>query len=154
MCIRDSNTADKLNALLIKALVSTGELNEVETYDVDLDVYKRQTSRSRNRCKSFGRDDYIPRIRQPALSVLRSLLLIVSLFLYIIFIHYLLLSLGIKSTPGASNSCCEMCIRDRSREISRSQIIRNSREIISTQIQGDQVFTRAFQFCFRDCCNT
>ena len=30
----DFNTADKLNALLIKALVSTGELNEVETYDV------------------------------------------------------------------------------------------------------------------------
>ena len=27
----DFNTADKLNALLIKALVSTGELNEVET---------------------------------------------------------------------------------------------------------------------------
>lgn len=33
----DFNTADKLNALLIKALVSTGELNEVETYDVDFD---------------------------------------------------------------------------------------------------------------------
>ncbi len=31
----DFNTADKLNALLIKALVSTGELNEVETYDVE-----------------------------------------------------------------------------------------------------------------------
>ena len=33
----DFNTADKLNALLIKALVSTGELNEVESYDVDFD---------------------------------------------------------------------------------------------------------------------
>ena len=33
----DFNTADKLNALLIKALVSTGELNEVETCDVDFD---------------------------------------------------------------------------------------------------------------------
>ena len=33
----DFNTADKLNALLIKALVPTGELNEVETYDVDFD---------------------------------------------------------------------------------------------------------------------
>ena len=33
----DFNTADKLNALLIKALISTGELNEVESYDVDFD---------------------------------------------------------------------------------------------------------------------
>ena len=33
----DFNTADKLNALLIKALISTGELKEVETYDVDFD---------------------------------------------------------------------------------------------------------------------
>ena len=33
----DFNTADKLNALLIKALMSTGELNEVESYDVDFD---------------------------------------------------------------------------------------------------------------------
>ena len=33
----DFNTADKLNTLLIKALVSTGELNEGETYDVDFD---------------------------------------------------------------------------------------------------------------------
>ena len=33
----DFNTADKLNALPIKALVSTGELNEVESYDVDFD---------------------------------------------------------------------------------------------------------------------
>ena len=33
----DFNTADKLNALLIKALISTGELNEVESYGVDFD---------------------------------------------------------------------------------------------------------------------
>ena len=33
----DFKTADKLNALLIKALVSTGELNQVESYDVDFD---------------------------------------------------------------------------------------------------------------------
>ncbi|MDY2849645.1 MAG: IS1380 family transposase, partial [Bacteroidaceae bacterium] len=33
----DFNTADKLNTLLIKALISTGELNEVESYDVDFD---------------------------------------------------------------------------------------------------------------------
>ena len=33
----DFNIADKLNALLIKALISTGELNEVESYDVDFD---------------------------------------------------------------------------------------------------------------------
>ena len=33
----DFNTADKLNALLIKALISTGGLNEVESYDVDFD---------------------------------------------------------------------------------------------------------------------
>ena len=33
----DFNTADKLNALLINALISTGELNEVESYDVDFD---------------------------------------------------------------------------------------------------------------------
>ena len=33
----DFNTVDKLNALLIKALISTGELNEVESYDVDFD---------------------------------------------------------------------------------------------------------------------
>ena len=33
----DFNTADRLNTLLISALVSTGELNEVETYDVDFD---------------------------------------------------------------------------------------------------------------------
>ena len=33
----DFNTAVKLNALLIKALISTGELNEVESYDVDFD---------------------------------------------------------------------------------------------------------------------
>ena len=33
----DYNTADKLNTLLIKALISTGELNEVESYDVDFD---------------------------------------------------------------------------------------------------------------------
>ena len=33
----DFNTADKLNALLIKALISTGELNEVESYDVNFD---------------------------------------------------------------------------------------------------------------------
>ena len=35
--IYDFNTADKLNALLIKALISTGELNEVESYGVDFD---------------------------------------------------------------------------------------------------------------------
>ena len=33
----DFNTADNLNALIIKALISTGELNEVESYDVDFD---------------------------------------------------------------------------------------------------------------------
>ena len=33
----DFNTADKLNTLLVNALVSTGELKEVETYDVDFD---------------------------------------------------------------------------------------------------------------------
>ena len=33
----DFNTADKLNTLLINALVSTGELKEVEEYDVDFD---------------------------------------------------------------------------------------------------------------------
>ena len=33
----DFNTADKLNALLIKALISTSELKEVESYDVDFD---------------------------------------------------------------------------------------------------------------------
>ena len=33
----DFNKADKLNALLIKALMSTGELNEVESYVVDFD---------------------------------------------------------------------------------------------------------------------
>ena len=33
----DFNKADKLNTLLINALVSTGELNEVESYDVDFD---------------------------------------------------------------------------------------------------------------------
>ena len=33
----DFNTADKLNTLLVNALVSTGELNEVESYDVDFD---------------------------------------------------------------------------------------------------------------------
>ena len=43
MCIRDRgktydfNTADKLNTLLINALVSTGELMEIEEYDVDFD---------------------------------------------------------------------------------------------------------------------
>ena len=33
----DFNTADKLNALIIKALISTGELNEVESCDVDFE---------------------------------------------------------------------------------------------------------------------
>lgn len=33
----DFNTADKLNTLLINALVSTGELKEMEEYDVDFD---------------------------------------------------------------------------------------------------------------------
>ena len=33
----DFNTADKLNTLLINALVSTGELKEIEEYDVDFD---------------------------------------------------------------------------------------------------------------------
>ena len=33
----DFNTADKVNALLIKALISTGGLNEVESYDVYFD---------------------------------------------------------------------------------------------------------------------
>ena len=33
----DFNTADKLNDLLIKALISTGELNEVESCDVDFE---------------------------------------------------------------------------------------------------------------------
>ena len=33
----DFNTADNLNALIIKALISTGELNEVESYDVDFE---------------------------------------------------------------------------------------------------------------------
>ena len=33
----DFNTADKLNTLLINALVSTGELEEIEEYDVDFD---------------------------------------------------------------------------------------------------------------------
>ena len=33
----DFNRADKLNTLLVNALVSTGELKEVETYDVDFD---------------------------------------------------------------------------------------------------------------------
>ena len=33
----DFNTADKLNTLLINALVSTGELREMEEYDVDFD---------------------------------------------------------------------------------------------------------------------
>ena len=33
----DFNTADNLNALIIKALISTGELNEVESCDVDFE---------------------------------------------------------------------------------------------------------------------
>ena len=33
----DFNTADKLNILLVNALISTGELKEVEEYDVDFD---------------------------------------------------------------------------------------------------------------------
>ncbi|MCQ2077452.1 MAG: IS1380 family transposase [Bacteroidaceae bacterium] len=33
----DFNTADKLNTLLVNALISTGELNEAEAYDVDFD---------------------------------------------------------------------------------------------------------------------
>ena len=35
--IYNFNTADKLNALLVNALVSTGELKEMEEYDVDFD---------------------------------------------------------------------------------------------------------------------
>ena len=33
----DFNTADKLNTLLVNALISTGELREMEEYDVDFD---------------------------------------------------------------------------------------------------------------------
>ena len=42
----DFNTADKLNALLIKALISTGELNEVESYDVDFDHQFLETEKN------------------------------------------------------------------------------------------------------------
>ena len=34
----DFNTADKLNTLLVNALISTGELNEAEAYDVEYTV--------------------------------------------------------------------------------------------------------------------
>ena len=44
----DFNTADKLNALLIKALISTGELNEVESYDVDFDHQFLETENELN----------------------------------------------------------------------------------------------------------
>ena len=44
----DFNTADKLNALLIKALISTGELNEVESYDVDFDHQYFETENELN----------------------------------------------------------------------------------------------------------
>ena len=42
----DFNTADKLNALHIKALISTGELNEVESYDVDFDHQFLETEKN------------------------------------------------------------------------------------------------------------
>ena len=44
----DFNTADKLNALLIKALISIGELNEVESYDVDFDHQFLETENELN----------------------------------------------------------------------------------------------------------
>ena len=44
----DFNTADKLNALLIKALISTGELNEVKSYDVDFDHQFLETENELN----------------------------------------------------------------------------------------------------------
>ena len=44
----DFNKADKLNALLIKALMSTGELNEVESYDVDFDHQFLETENELN----------------------------------------------------------------------------------------------------------
>ena len=44
----DFNTADKFNALLIKALISIGELNEVESYDVDFDHQFLETENELN----------------------------------------------------------------------------------------------------------
>lgn len=41
----DFNTADKLNALLINAFVSTGELNEVKACDVDFDHLLLETEK-------------------------------------------------------------------------------------------------------------
>ncbi len=43
--IYDFNTADKLNTLLINALVSTGELKEEEGYDVDFDHHFLETGK-------------------------------------------------------------------------------------------------------------
>ena len=60
----DFNTADKLNALLIKALVSTGELNEVETYDVDFDHQFLETCKVDYDCKAI-RAEYL--YRKPGL---------------------------------------------------------------------------------------
>ena len=44
--IYDFNTADKLNTLLINALVSTGELKEEEGYDVDFDHQFLETEKN------------------------------------------------------------------------------------------------------------
>ena len=56
----DFNTADKLNALLIKALVSTGELNEVETYDVDFDHQFLEADKYDSKRTYKGFDGYSP----------------------------------------------------------------------------------------------
>ena len=43
----DFNTADKLNTLLVNALVSTGELKDVEEYDVGFDHQFLETEKYR-----------------------------------------------------------------------------------------------------------
>ena len=54
----DFNTADKLNALLINALISTSELKEVESYDVDFDHQFLETCKVDYDCKAI-RAEYL-----------------------------------------------------------------------------------------------
>ena len=56
----DFNTADKLNTLLINALVSTGELKEIEEYDVDFDHQFLEADKYDSKRTYKGFDGYSP----------------------------------------------------------------------------------------------
>ena len=66
----DFNTADKLNTLLVNALISTGELREMEEYDVDFDHQFLETEKYRaNRTQNQIHLSYAE--VQPILQVLK-----------------------------------------------------------------------------------